>query len=164
MTVFEWMFSDGFAGRAALVLLVVKGLFRMAASLAYGYHVLLKSLRSCHCLKSVRIWSFPGPYFFSRIRTEYREIQSIFPYSVRMRENTDQKISEYGHFSRSVWHVEQLRKPSRHSTACLRERKEKIYNDLPCALFNLLILQNLWRCSFLASPIVTTLKKLVNNY
>ena len=35
-----------------------------------------------HCVKSVRIQSFSGPY------------------SVRMRENTDQKISEYGHFSR----------------------------------------------------------------
>ena len=28
---------------------------------------------------------------FSRIRTEYGEILRIFPYSVRMRENTDQK-------------------------------------------------------------------------
>ena len=32
------------------------------------------------------VWSV-----FSRIRTEYGEIQSISPYSVRMRENTDQK-------------------------------------------------------------------------
>ena len=29
-----------------------------------------------HCVKSIQIWSFSGPYF---------------PYSVRMRENTDQK-------------------------------------------------------------------------
>ena len=35
---------------------------------------------------------------FSRIRTEYGEI-SICRHSVRMRENTDQKISEYGHCS-----------------------------------------------------------------
>ena len=35
-----------------------------------------------HCVKSVRIQSYSGPY------------------SVRMRENTNQKISEYGHFSR----------------------------------------------------------------
>ena len=35
---------------------------------------------------------------FSRIRTEYREIRSICPYLVKMRENTDQKNSEYGHF------------------------------------------------------------------
>ena len=38
---------------------------------------------------------------FSFIWTEYGEIRSISPYSVRMRENTDQKNSEYGHFSRN---------------------------------------------------------------
>ena len=36
-----------------------------------------------------------------RIWTEYREILRISSYSVQMRENTDQKISEYVHFSRS---------------------------------------------------------------
>ena len=35
---------------------------------------------------------------FSQIRTEYGE---ILRYSVRMRENTDQKNSKYGHFSHS---------------------------------------------------------------
>ena len=38
---------------------------------------------------------------FSRIRTEYGEIQSISMYSVQTRENTDQNNSEYGHFLRS---------------------------------------------------------------
>ena len=38
---------------------------------------------------------------FSRIWTEYGEIQSISVYSVQMRENTDQNNSEYGHFLRS---------------------------------------------------------------
>ena len=38
---------------------------------------------------------------FSRIRTEYGEILRISPYSVRMRENTDQNNSEYGHFLHS---------------------------------------------------------------
>ena len=38
---------------------------------------------------------------FSYTRTEYGEIRSISPYSVQMRENTDQKNSEYGHFWRS---------------------------------------------------------------
>ena len=38
---------------------------------------------------------------FSCIQTEYGEIRSICPYSVRMRENTDQKNSEYGYFSLS---------------------------------------------------------------
>ena len=37
---------------------------------------------------------------FSRIRTEYSEILRIPPSSVRMRENKDQKIFEYKHFSR----------------------------------------------------------------
>ena len=32
---------------------------------------------------------------FSRIRTEYGEIQRISPYSVQMRENVDQNNSEY---------------------------------------------------------------------
>ena len=36
---------------------------------------------------------------FSCIRTECGEIRSISPYSVRMRENTDQNNSTYGHFS-----------------------------------------------------------------
>ena len=45
---------------------------------------------------------------FSCIRTEYRDLQSKSPYSVRMRENTDQKNSEYGHFSHNdnVYFVE----------------------------------------------------------
>ena len=50
-------------------------------------------------VERVRIWSSSsGPYF--RIWTGYREIWSISPYSVRMRENADQRNSEYGHFSR----------------------------------------------------------------
>ena len=36
------------------------------------------------------------------IGTEYKEILCISPYSVRMRENTDQNNSEYGHFLRSA--------------------------------------------------------------
>ena len=42
------------------------------------------------------------PYFPSRISTEYREIRSIYQYSVQIWENADQNNSEYGHFSRSV--------------------------------------------------------------
>ena len=38
---------------------------------------------------------------FSLIRTKYGEILCISPYSVRMRESTEQKKSKYGHFSRS---------------------------------------------------------------
>ena len=47
--------------------------------------------------------TFPYSEFFcsvfSRIRTEYEEIQGISPYLVRMRGNTVQKNSEYGQFS-----------------------------------------------------------------
>ena len=45
---------------------------------------------------------------FSNIQTECRKIQSIYLYSVRMGENTDQKNSEYGHFSHSVYYTEIL--------------------------------------------------------
>ena len=41
-------------------------------------------------------------FIFSRIRTEYEEVQSVSPNSVRMREITDQNNSEYGHFSDSA--------------------------------------------------------------
>ena len=37
-------------------------------------------------------------FVFSRIRTEYGDIRSISLYLIQMRENTDQKNSEYGHF------------------------------------------------------------------
>ena len=47
------------------------------------------------CAKNVRIRIFSGPYIPAfGLNTEY-------VYSVRMRENTDLKNSEYGHFSRS---------------------------------------------------------------
>ena len=50
-----------------------------------------------------RKWPYSELFWsaFSRIRTGYGEIRSISPNSVRMRENTDQDNSEYGHFSRS---------------------------------------------------------------
>ena len=50
-----------------------------------------------------RKWPYSELFWsaFSRIRTGYGEILRISPYSVRMRENTDQDNSEYGHFSRS---------------------------------------------------------------
>ena len=53
-----------------------------------------------YCLKSVQIRSFSGPFFF-RIWTEYGEMRSISPYSVRVRENTDQKkLRIWTHFMR----------------------------------------------------------------
>ena len=59
-----------------------------------------------HCVKSVRIWSYSGPHSaFSRTLNEFGEIFGISPYSVQMRENTDQNNSEYGHVSRSIYHA-----------------------------------------------------------
>ena len=49
------------------------------------------------CPYSEFFWSI-----FSHIRNEYGGIPRISPYSVRMRENTDQKNVENGHFSLSV--------------------------------------------------------------
>ena len=46
-----------------------------------------------------------GDFFWSvflRIRAEQVEIQSIYPYSVQMRENKDQENSVFEHFLRSV--------------------------------------------------------------
>ena len=42
---------------------------------------------------------------FSRTRTEYGEIRSISPYSVRVRENAEQNNVEYEHFSCSLFFV-----------------------------------------------------------
>ena len=59
---------------------------------------LQKTLRK-KCPYSELFWST-----FSRTRNEYGEIWSISPYSVQMRENSDQNNSEYGRFSRSEKH------------------------------------------------------------
>ena len=53
----------------------------------------------CHCVKSVGIWSYSGPYFLA---FGLKLILFISSYSIRLRENKYQKISEYGHFLRSV--------------------------------------------------------------
>ena len=42
-------------------------------------------------------------FSISHIQTEYGEILRICPYSVWIRENTDQKNFGYGHFSRIVY-------------------------------------------------------------
>ena len=55
------------------------------------------------CPYSEYFWSI-----FSSIWTEYRQILSISPSSVRMLENMDQKNSKYGHFSRSESDVQNL--------------------------------------------------------
>ena len=56
-----------------------------------------------HCVKRVGIRSYSGPYFpvFELNAERYGEVR-IFPYSVQLRETTDQNNCEYGHFLRSV--------------------------------------------------------------
>ena len=49
------------------------------------------------CPYSEFLWSA-----FSHIRVEYGETLRISPFSVRMRENTDQKNFKYGHFLHGV--------------------------------------------------------------
>ena len=60
-----------------------------------------------HCVKCVQIRSFFWSVF-SRVRTEYVEIRSMSSYSVRMRENSNQKSSIFGHFSRNGEPLEYL--------------------------------------------------------
>ena len=51
-----------------------------------------------YCMRGVRIWNFPGPYFpeFGLNTESY----GVYPFS--MRENMDQKNSGKGQFSRSA--------------------------------------------------------------
>ena len=51
-----------------------------------------KKIELKYCVKSVRIRSFSGPYFPAfGLNTERYSVLCISPYSVRMRENTEQK-------------------------------------------------------------------------
>ena len=60
-------------------------------------------------MSDVFLWTLRKKYpycelcwsLFSRNRTEYGDILHISPYSVQIRENTDQNNSKYGHFLRS---------------------------------------------------------------
>ena len=64
-------------------------------SLILSVVVICDSLRE-RCSYSELFW-----FIFSRIWTEYREIRTISPYSVRMRDNMNQNNYEYGHVLRS---------------------------------------------------------------
>ena len=54
-------------------------------------------------MKIVRIRSFSGPYFPLFGLNTKRYVSLISPYSVRVLGNTDQKNSEHGDFSRSIF-------------------------------------------------------------
>ena len=70
-------------------------IFHMETNVLQDFRICITPHKKCPYLEF--FWSV-----FSQIRTEYGEIRSISPFSVRMRENTDQKNSEYGHFLRSI--------------------------------------------------------------
>ena len=63
----------------------------------FDWSWLISLHKKCPYLKS--FWSV-----FFRIGTKYEEILRISPYSVRMRENTDQNNSEYGCFLRNIYY------------------------------------------------------------
>ena len=65
----------------------------------FSVNVPFKIMRKhSHCVKSVRIRSYSGPYFPAFGLNAERS-----PYSVQMQEKTDQNNSEYrGHFSRRI--------------------------------------------------------------
>ena len=82
--------------------------FPYAFAAADGSHLPLKcpNGRAQAMKQSLRVKCPHLEFFwsvFSSIRAEYREIIPISPYSVRMQGNTDQKNSEYGHFSSSEY-------------------------------------------------------------
>ena len=74
-------FCHSFFESSCVILTV---LLRVGTILCTRCNIYTSSTSSCHCVKSVGIRSYCGPY------------------SVRMQEYTDQNNSEYGHFSRSV--------------------------------------------------------------
>ena len=81
--------SDDGKGKTSCVALFIRYCF--PSTLLFFQHTLREK-----CPYSQLFWSV-----FSHIRIKHGEILRISPYSVRMRENTDQNNSEYGHFLRS---------------------------------------------------------------
>ena len=59
-------------------------------------------LENLHCVKSIRIWSFPGPFFPSFGLDTKRSERSLRIQSGYGKKLTKKINSEYGHFSRSA--------------------------------------------------------------
>ena len=66
-------------------------------SLTSNFSIVFKFTHCEMCRYLEFFWSV-----FSGIQTAYREIRNISPYRVQMWENTEQKNSEYRHYSLSV--------------------------------------------------------------
>ena len=62
----------------------------------------MSELENLHCVKSIRIWSFPGPYFPSFGLDTKRSERSLRIQSGYGKKLTKKINSEYGHFSRSA--------------------------------------------------------------
>ena len=62
----------------------------------WSFHSVNSNFKKIVCILQFFCSVFPG------IRNEYGDIRSIFSYSFQMRQNRDQRKSEYGHFSRSA--------------------------------------------------------------
>ena len=120
--------------------------------------VLNYTSKTTHCVKSVQIRSFFWSVF-SRIRTEYREILSIYPYSVPMRENADQKkLRIWTIFTR--WHSQKLSIFSGQPLLILLHQKVQAIEIVP----NLFTKRTAWKTSstseFYSGPCQTYLIKL----
>ena len=76
--------------------------WRYILNVKWRRHHLLIWLMSWKCVKSVRIWSFLVRIFPHSNWIRTYTTKCISPYSVRMRENTNQKKYECGQFSRSM--------------------------------------------------------------
>ena len=94
----------------------------------YTEELLWKYTLRKKCPNSKLFWSA-----FSRVRTEYGEILRISPYSVRMRGNTDQNNSAYGHFSRNDRFITILKESeikSEYSEPCQTSKQERFQKQL----------------------------------
>ena len=89
-------------------------------------------VREKYFVKSVRSRNFFWSVFY-RIRSEYGEIQSISPNSVRMRENTDQKTPSTDTFHAVKYYVYQILTPRVHKMV---EHKLKILQQEFYCLFD----------------------------
>ena len=71
-------------------------------NLIFSYAIATSRHFDFHCVKIAHIRSFSSSYFPTFGLNMERYYVSFSPYSVRMRENADQKNSECKHFSRSA--------------------------------------------------------------
>ena len=85
-----------------LILNLLETLENLAFFTAFrGYEMKILAINELITKGQYTLWKLSVFRIFSHIQTEYGEILGISLYSTRMRENMDQKNSEYRQFSRS---------------------------------------------------------------